>query len=107
MLLVCACAEPSFPSGTFVDEYGYKGIDFSDDGHFTVVIDSKRVNEGTFSVQGNNLTWETDRECKESVGAEVKATYSWTFKKDTLVFKVIGEDKCSNRLFFSQILLTT
>jgi hypothetical protein len=50
---------------------------------------------GKFSIQGNELTWETDSYCDQSDAG--KATYIWTYENDILQLQVKGKDKCSER----------
>lgn len=97
LLLLCACSSPSFPYGTFASDSGSYQMVLNDDGSFTYSESGTVVTTGTFSVQGNELTWEVDSYCDE-IGAG-KATYTWTFEDDTLILQVKGEDQCSDRLF--------
>ena len=80
-----------FPTGMFTAKDRDWVITFNDDGSFTSGFGEIAVS-GTFSIQANELTWETDSFCDR------RATYTWTFEDDTLLFQVKGEDKCSSRL---------
>ncbi len=97
LLSLCACASPSFPYGTFASESGTDQMVLNQDGRFTYLESGTVVTAGTFSIQGNELTWETDSFCDEK-GAG-KATYTWTFENDTLVLQVKGEDRCADRRY--------
>jgi hypothetical protein len=96
LLPLCACSRSNFPSGTFATKSGSWILTFTDEGNFTFTEFSTIATEGTFSIQANELTWETDSFC-DRIGAG-KATYIWTFEVDTLLFQVKGEDKCAGRL---------
>jgi len=85
-----------FPTGKFTAKDGDWVLTFDDNGSFTFSEYGNVAASGTFSIQAKELTWETDSYCDpRGVG---KSTYTWTFKDDTLVFQVKGEDKCSDRL---------
>ena len=92
MFLLSACLRSNFPTGSFLSEAGDEQLDFTIDGRFTYYLGGKVDDVGTFSVKGHELTWETDRYCGDE-----KATYTWAFENDTLVFQVKGKDKCSAR----------
>ncbi len=98
--LLSACGTPSgkssFPTGTFVCESAPFKTEWRDDGTYTSWMDGQEMASGTYSVEGNELTYESDSYC-DSLGAG-KATYTWTFKDDTLTFEVKGEDECSDRM---------
>jgi hypothetical protein len=87
---------PSFPPGTYVAESISATLKLADDGRFTFSESGTVVATGTYSIQGNEITWETDTYC-ERVGA-AKATYVCSFKDDTLLFQVKGDDRCADRL---------
>ena len=98
LLSLSACSGQSFRYDTYianVDNSSYR-IAFNDDNTFVVTELGAGEDTGTFSVKGDELTWETDVYC-DSLNAG-KATYTWTFKDDTLELKVKGEDKCPLRL---------
>ena len=97
LLLLSACSSPTFPYGTFVSDSGSFEMVLKDDGSFTFSESGTVVTAGTFSLQGNELTWETDSFCDEKDAG--KATYTWTFENATLVLDVKGEDQCADRLF--------
>ena len=96
MFLLSACLTgPSFPTGTFVSESGYYQFMLTDNGSWTFSEYGKVAAKGAYSIHANEFTFETDNYC-DGKGAG-KATYTWTFKNDTLVFTIIGKDKCSDR----------
>jgi hypothetical protein len=83
-----------FPTGVFAAKDGAWVLTFDDDGSFTFSESGTAVTSGTFSIRGNELTWETDDYCDRAG----KATYTWTFENDTLSFQVKGKDNCADRL---------
>jgi lysophospholipase L1-like esterase len=85
----------TFPIGVFAAKDGAWIFRFDDDGTFTWSESGEVVASGTFSIQGNELTWETDSYCGNA--ASMKATYTWAFENDTLEFQVKGKDKCTDR----------
>ncbi|MGB2964352.1 MAG: hypothetical protein WBB69_10245 [Anaerolineales bacterium] len=92
MFLLSAYTRSNFPTGSFLSEAGNEQLDFTIDGGFTYYLGGVVDSIGTFSVKGHELTWETDSYCDDE-----KATYTWAFENDTLVFQVKGKDKCSAR----------
>ena len=99
IMMACAGCQPksSFPYGTYTSEDGTYQWVLSEDGstEFSFSKSGKVISAGTFSVQGDEVTWETDSYCDAIKPRQ--ATYTWTFKDDKLVFKVIGADICSSR----------
>ena len=92
-----ACAGPTFPTGSFSMENDNDHIiEFADDGKFTYYYIGEVYTSGTFSVQGNEFTWETDSVC-DAIDSG-KATYIWTYENETLRFDLKGEDRCSQRI---------
>jgi len=96
LLVGCSGAENGFPTGTFTANNGEWVQTFDDDGSSTFLVNGTIGASSTFSIQANELTWETDSYC-DARGAG-KATYTWTFDDGILLFQVKGEDKCSDRL---------
>jgi hypothetical protein len=84
-----------FPTGTFTAKDGDWVLTFDDDGSYTFSEYGTVEASGIISIQANELTWETDSYC-DPKGAG-KATYTWTFEDDVLLFLVKGEDKCVDR----------
>ena len=85
----------TFPIGVFAAKDGAWIFRFDDDGTFTWSESGEVVASGTFSIQGNELTWETDGYCGNA--ASMRATYTWAFENDTLEFQVKGKDNCTDR----------
>jgi lysophospholipase L1-like esterase len=83
-----------FPTGRLEAENADWVLLFDNDGSFTFSESGAVAASGTFSIQANELTWETDSGC-EGLG---QATYTWTFENDTLLFQVKGGDECASRL---------
>jgi hypothetical protein len=95
LLLLVSCSHSSFPTGTFTYESENWTLILSDDGSYTFLENGTVEASGTYSIQENTITWETDSYCdKQKAG---KATYTWSFKNETLFFTVNGEDKCTDR----------
>lgn len=92
LLLLSSCSKSSFPTGTFVSESGYWGFMLTDNGSWTFSEGGYVAARGAYSIHANEFTFETDSYC----GAG-KATYTWTFENDTLLFTVKGKDKCYAR----------
>ena len=89
---LAACAGQSFPRGTFAPQFGPYQVTFKDDGTFVFSEGGVVASEGTYSIDGNELTWETDSHC--AAGGAEKATYTWTFDNNELVLKAKGTDGC-------------
>jgi hypothetical protein len=102
MFLLSACLTgPSiptgFPTGTLVAYSGFYQFMLTDDGSWMFSEGGYVVAKGTYSIHDNEFTFETDSYC-DGAGAG-KASYIWTFKDDTLLFQVKGEDKCVGRYY--------
>lgn len=87
-----ACNNDGFPNGTyshnqFVSEY-------RDDGTFTMWENDEIVTEGTYSVEGDEVTWKDSFCDAENAGS---ATYKWSADDRGLSFDLIGEDLCKGR----------
>jgi|GEM_PF-1552094 len=99
IMMASASCQPksSFPYGTYTSEDGIYQWALNEDGswEFSYSKSGRIISVGTFSVQGDEVTWETDSYCDEIKPRQ--ATYTWTFKDDILVFKVKGADICSSR----------
>ncbi len=83
------------PLGT----YSARGGDFVlelNDSSFTFTRKNGAYNtSGTFSSDGNAITWETDSYCDQDDSG--RATYTWYFENDVLSFQLIGKDGCVAR----------
>jgi len=88
--------QSSFPTGMFLSESGPFKTEWREDGTYTSWMNGQEITSGTYSVNGNELTYESDSYC-DSLGAG-KATYAWTLEDDTLTFELKGEDECSDRI---------
>ena len=86
----------AFPTGVFAAKDSDWVLTLDGDGNFTFSESGAVAASGTVSIQANELTWETDSYC-DPTGAG-KATYTWTFEDDVLMFRVKEEDKCVDRL---------
>jgi hypothetical protein len=95
LVTVSACAESDFPTGTFSIEGGYLKWEFTKNGKVFEYQDGSLVQEGIYSVRGDEFTWESHTFCGDK-----KATYIWTYENDTLLFTLKGEDDCSIREHF-------
>jgi len=93
LIPLCACSKSDFPTGTFKTESSISVLEFTDDGSFIYSEDGVVEAEGTYSINGNELTWETDSYCTV-LG---KATYTWTFENNMLLLQLKGVDKCDGR----------
>jgi hypothetical protein len=94
---LCACSGPTFPTGSFSMKNDNEHImEFTDNGEFTYYYIGDVYTSGTYSIQGNEFTWETDSVC-DAIGSG-KATYIWTYENETLTFELKGEDLCEQRI---------
>jgi hypothetical protein len=95
-IVLTGCGQ-KFPRGKFqAEEPGdIVTLDFTNSSEYRVYVNGGLVDIGTFSIQGNEIIWETSTYCKAR-GSE-KATYTWTLDNDTLRFQVKGEDNCGPR----------
>jgi len=95
-IVLTGCVQ-NLPRGKFqAEEPGdIVTLDFTNSGEYKVYVNGCLVDNGIFSIHGNEITWETSTYCKAK-GSE-KATYTWTIDNDTLKFQVKGEDNCGSR----------
>ena len=104
--LFAACSDNGDTSEFPVGVYGQPGstdtsgtIEFKSDGTYVLLDDNEvMVSEGTYSTDGDQLTWETDSYCKSVSDDAESATYTWTEDDDLLTMTVVGEDKCIGRV---------
>ena len=59
-------------------------IEFKSDGTFVLADGAAIVTEGTYSIDGDQLTWDTDSWCKNVSADAESATYTWTQDGDLL-----------------------
>ena len=91
-----ACSGPTFPTGSFSmksDDIYF--VEFSDDGNWTFYVFGTVISSGTYSIQGDEFTFETDSFCDAEDSG--KATYIWTWEDGNLTFILKGEDHCEGR----------
>ncbi|HLO29179.1 MAG TPA: hypothetical protein VK249_08595 [Anaerolineales bacterium] len=93
LFVLSACASPKFTYGTFESGDGSITMHLQPDGTFSIYNHTQLLDQGTFSIQGTQFTWETSSACDPGG----KATYTWTYQNATLVLKVSGADPCSHR----------
>ena len=88
-----ACSNEGFPTGTY--SHNQYVSEYRDDGTFTMWENDEIVTEGTYSVEGDELTWIQDSFCDaENAGS---ATYKWSADENGVSFELIGEDLCDGR----------
>jgi hypothetical protein len=93
---LAACSGSFFPYGTYKTDSG--SIDqmvLSPDGSFTFSGYGRVISTGTFSISGNELTWDVDSFCDERGGGGV--VYIWTVEDEILHLQAKGEDICHGR----------
>lgn len=90
---LCACSNDEFPTGSYRhDEFV---AEYRDDGTFTLYENGEISTEGTYSNEGDEVTWIQDSFCDaENAGS---ATYQWSADEHGLRFELIGEDQCEAR----------
>jgi hypothetical protein len=103
--LFAACSDDEssneFPVGVYhepgsTDAGG--SMEFKSDGTFVLAYGDEIVTDGTYSIDGDQLTWETDSWCKNISADAESATYTWTEEGDLLTMTVEGEDLCIDRV---------
>ena len=97
LLAGCGGSEAAdFPTGSFVPQnWDTYVLEFKDDGTYVYYVDGEIYTSGTYSVQGNALTWETDSYC-DALNVN-PATYEWTYEDGVLAFTLKGQDTCVER----------
>ena len=88
-----ACSSKEFPTGTYTRQNGTQEI--MDDGTFTILWGDEVADEGTYSIEGDVLTWLTSSVCDQDYAG--RATYQWQYEDGVLSFELIGEDHCDGR----------
>ena len=95
LLQLFACTISNFPTGTFTNLTGSYRLILQGDGQSIFMENDNIEAEGTYTFHADELTWETDSYCDPRGFG--KATYTWSFENDKLIFKVKGEDPCLDR----------
>ncbi len=90
---VAACSSPKFPYGAYVSADGSSEMHFRSDGTYTAYDNGLLVDQGTFTIEGGEINWQTSTDCYP----QGKGTYAWTYQNSTLVFKASGADSCPGR----------
>lgn len=78
-------------------------MEFTSDDTFELRFTGEIVTEGTYSIDGDQLTWETDSFCKEIGDDAESATYTWALDGELLTMTVEGEDLCPDRAELMQL----
>ncbi len=84
---------PRFPYGTYVSADGSSQMQFKPDGTYTAYDGGLLVDQGTFSLQGSEIHWETSTDCYP----QGTGTYTWTYQNAILIFRAKGADTCPGR----------
>jgi hypothetical protein len=89
----------TLPLGTYSANNGDKVLEIRDESSFTFSKkDGSYNSSGTFSIDGNEITWETDSYCEQNDSG--KATYKLIVQSNVLIFRVVGRDSCLDRSVF-------
>ena len=94
IMVGCKPANPTFPSGDYVDDMGFM-ISFYPDGKFMVSYpdyDEGIVNNGQYSVDGETISINENESCPPGDGV-----YKWSLDGDLLILELV-EDNCENRV---------
>lgn len=104
LLLIAGCGSSQFPTGEFTSQLEGRQIllRFDGDGNFTILRDGRDFAQGTYSVDGNQLTWLTDSSCASPNGET--PIYSWVYEDQTLIFSLLEKDSCMSRLYMLEKL---
>ena len=104
LVAFAGCSSPLFPTGEFTGHLEGQEITlrFDDDGNFVILRNGSEYSGGTYSVEGNQLTWLTDSSCAAPNGET--ATYTWTLENQTLTFSLVEKDGCMSRLYMLEKL---
>lgn len=97
-ILLSAC-RAGFPTDKFVrSEQGVnRHLQFLNGGRWEGYYDGNLLTFGSYRVDGDQITIESDFLCEES-GGPVQAIYTWSYSGDTLTLQPVGEDGCAERV---------
>jgi hypothetical protein len=87
-----ACTSKEFPTGTFTRQD--VAVEYRDDGTFTLMGGDEIATEGTYSIDGDEISIRDTYCDSENAGS---ATYKWQHEDGVLSFELIGEDLCEGR----------
>ena len=76
LFALSGCTSPKFTYGTYANGDNSIELHLKPDGTFAVYNHSTILDQGTFSIQGNQFTWETSSACDPGG----KASYTWTYQ---------------------------
>lgn len=100
--LVVGCGDDDgddFPVGTYQQTGAGGTLVLREDGTFELdEMGGGLVTEGTYSVDGDQVTWESDSWCAARGEDAESATYEWELDGDQLNLTVVGEDRCDGRV---------
>ena len=104
LLIVSGCASSQFPTGEYTRQLEGQQISiiFEDNGSFAILRSGRAMSEGTYSNDGNQLTWTSDSSCPAP--NDETATYSWILNDQILTFSLVDEDICFSRLYMLEKL---
>lgn len=102
MLGACSDDETEFPTGKFVPvtatstEEGY--IEFTSDGTYVVNDEFGNTSEGTYTVDGDEMTIENDSFCETVAPESNPVTYTFEWDGEVLSFGDNPDDTCTARV---------
>ena len=96
LFILTACSSRTFPMGVYEAKKSGAQMEFMKDGSFIYTDDGVVWARGTYSIDGNELIWETDSACDES--DRERSTYTWSYENGLLVLEAKGEDLCEGRV---------
>jgi major membrane immunogen (membrane-anchored lipoprotein) len=86
MLAACGGGQSGFPTGKFIKEGTQEyGLQFNEDGTFSVFNGSQTFVTGTYKVEGNVFT-----ETGNTGGCEPNVDFNYTFDGSKLTFTYVG-----------------
>ena len=97
-VLIAGCGSSSdFPAREYKFEFQRRSwsMEFGEDGNWKLSDGEKEASSGTYSVNGEQLTFDTDSFCDKVEGSG-PGTYAWSVAGDKLSLQV-AEDECRGR----------